>query len=115
VLALDATAGQADCRSTAQLEYTSSYTRRQELNAEIDRDRRLWEMNTYTKQLQGSGSPQQTVALLESIKQSATAAGAEKIARQAGEQLAELRETGLLTKHNATTLLANARREGERR
>lgn len=115
VLALDATAGQADCRGTAQLEFTSSYAKRQELNAEIDRDRRLWEMNTYTKQLQCSGSPQQTVALLESIKQSATAAGAEKIARQAGEQLAELRETGLLTKHNATTLLANARREGEER
>jgi len=115
VLAVEARAGKANCRSTTQLEYTSSYSRRRELNAEIDRDRRIWDMNTYTKQLQGSSNPQQTVALLESIESCAKAAGAASVAEQAAEQLTELRQTGLLTRHNATTLLANARREGERR
>lgn len=104
--------GDAPLQAIASLNYTSSYTEAQRIDANVNADRMQWDINTYSKALLQANDPKQTADLLSQIAFTARKAGQEELAQNADRQLADLKQTGRLDAHGSTGLLTASRSRG---
>jgi hypothetical protein len=98
----------------AELDYSSDPVRAQQLNLAVDQERRQWELRGHAAELQqlsGAAPPAAGAAerLLCRIEDAARYSGHRQVAQQAAEQVAQLRQTGLLTRSAAAELAEAAR------
>jgi hypothetical protein len=112
-LALEAT-GAETAQALATLDYSADPARIQQLNATVDQERRQWELRGHATELQElSGAvpalASAAEALLCRIEDAARYSGHRRVAEQAAQQVAELRQTGFLTRSAAAELAEAAR------
>jgi Ca-activated chloride channel homolog len=102
---------QTPIAKTAAITYTSSYREAQKVNTEVNRDRRYWDINLYSKEVIDieDSNPKRTAELLTNIQVEATQAGETDMANQAAQQLDDLKKTGKLNPDNATGMLTRSR------
>lgn len=102
---------QTPIAKTAAITYTSSYSEAQKVNTEVNRDRRYWDINLYSKEVIDieNSNPKRTAELLTNIQVEAIKAGETDMANQAAQQLDDLKKTGKLNPDNATGMLTRSR------
>ncbi len=99
---------------TAAITYTTSYSEAQKVNDEVNRDRILWEINLYNKELidTDDNNRKRTEKLLTEIQAKAIEAGETDLANKAAQQSEELQKTGKLNPDKATGMLRDSRNLG---
>jgi Ca-activated chloride channel homolog len=107
---------QTPIAKTAAITYTSSYREAQKVNTEVNRDRRYWDINLYSKEVIDieDSNPKRTAELLTNIQVAATQAGETDMANQAAQQLDDLKKTGKVNPDNATGMLTHSRNLGNK-
>lgn len=93
------------------LRLTNSFSESRSVNAEIRVDASRSRLNVLMRDLQQSTEPRQTSQLLERIIEDAETVQRPQVAAEARQQLGELRKTGKLTRHRATSLLSKVARD----
>lgn len=98
-------------KAKACLNYTNSYSEAAKADIQIEKDRLIWEINIYSKEVidLGDSNPKRTGVLLENIQVVACRAGKSDLAEQAAEQLDKLQKTGQLDAHKTTRMLTTTR------
>ena len=79
---------------TTSITYTTSYSKAQQTNAEVDRDRLAWLMNQSITDLLHCQDPHRTGELLTDLHINASKSGRMDIASQAQKQYQELEKSG---------------------
>jgi Ca-activated chloride channel family protein len=113
VLGVRLESGTYSTEQQAAIEYTNTFARVQQVNREVDRDRILWELNTYAADLAKSNNGPATVRLLENISATARQLGKDDITKQADKALSAARASGKVAADPVTKLRESARRAGE--
>jgi Ca-activated chloride channel family protein len=113
VLGVRLESGAYSTETEAAIEYTNTFSRVQQVNREVDRDRILWELNTYAADLAKSNNGTVTVRLLENISATARQLGKDDIAKQADKALASAHASGKVSPDQSTRLRETTRRAGE--
>lgn len=104
--------GGATASARASVEWTNSLIAAQTLDAEVDSDRLMWEVNVYAGMLQRTSDPARTAEVLKAIADNATKAGRPDVAGRATRDLDELLKKGALPPDRGTTTLAEVRKTG---
>jgi len=95
--------------TTAPIEYTTAFSRAQQVNSEVDQDRLVWAINTYADALNRTTDRNKTGELLSNLAAAAQMAGQGALAGNALKQLDELKSSGKLSAHSRTQVLAQSR------
>jgi Ca-activated chloride channel family protein len=103
--------GQVLAGDNPPLRLSSSFSQTRELNSELRVDASRSRLNVLMRDLQQSSEPRQSSQILERIIEDAETVQRPEIAAEAREQLSDLRKTGKLTRHRATSLLSRAARD----
>ena len=98
-------------RHDVNVSLSNSFTQTRQVNEDVSRDASRLKLNGLLRNLQQEGESRQTSRLLEQVIDSATKLERPEIAEDAREQLSELKKTGKLTRHRATSLLSRAARD----
>lgn len=91
--------------------FSNSFSTTQQTNEEVKRESSRRRLNELMRTLQDSDESRQTSRLLEQIIDNAEQVDRPEIAADAREQLSELKKTGKLTRHRATSLLSRTARD----
>lgn len=113
VLIVRLESGAFSTEKEAAVEYTNAFSRVQQINREVDRDRILWELNTFTADLAKSENGDKTVRLLQEIVSTARTLGKEEIVKAAEGALESTRATGKVAADRSARLRETTRRTGE--
>ncbi len=102
--------------ATGAINYTTSRTEVQKMNKEVDLDRNCWGINLDTKERVdiGDTNPKRTGDLLVNIQVRATKIGQLDIAKDAAQQLEDLKKDGKLNPDRATGMLRDSRNLGSK-
>jgi Ca-activated chloride channel family protein len=101
--------GGAALQQQAAIEYTTSFSRAQQLDTSVDQDRLNWEINIYADALNRTDDPNKTAQLLSNLGASANKAGQHDLAQQAQQQLEQLTKSGKLSPHHRSSMLSRSR------
>ena len=99
----------ASCK--ARLQLTNSFTESRTVNPAVQVAASRNKLNLLMRDLQQSSEPRRTSQLLEQIADRADELKRPEIASDARQQLSDLRKTGKLTRHRATSLLSRTTRD----
>ena len=102
--------------ATGAINYTTSYTEIQKMNKEVDQDRNCWGINLNAKEIIdiGDTNSKRTGELLVDTQVIATKAGQLDIAKDAAQQLDDLKKDGKLNPDRATGMLRDSRNLGSK-